>query len=52
MVIYIEASNNVNKHTGWLLTRPRINFALVKFNSTDGNMWQFVHSAAVPLAQF
>ena len=48
----IEASNNVNKHTGHGLLAvelaPRIKFALVKFNSTDGSTWQFVHSAAVP----
>ena len=55
MAIYIEASNNVNKHTGHGLLAvdsPRINFALVKFNSTDGSTWQFVHSAAVPMALF
>ena len=48
----IEASNKVNKHTGHglLTSLPRINFALVKFNSTDGSTWQFVHSAAVPMA--
>ena len=52
----IEASNNVNKHTGHgavgCCLAPRINFALVKFNSTDGSTWQFVHSAAVPMALF
>ena len=47
----IEASNNVNKHAGYgllavlnKLAPPRIKFALVKFNSTDGSTWQFVHS--------
>ena len=54
----IEASNNINKHTGLGLLAvliklvPRIKFALVKFNSTDGSTWQFVHSAAVPMALF
>ena len=54
----IDASKNVNKHTGhgllavnWLAP-PRINFTLVKFNSTDGSTWQFIHSAAVPMALF
>ena len=52
----IEASNNVNKHTGHGLlavdSPPRINFALAKFNSTDGGTWQFIHSAAVLMALF
>ena len=58
---YVDLIKHTRKHPYYnlrynpsapFIRPPRIKFALVKFNSTDGSTWQFVHSAVVPMALF